>query len=87
LQPRELLTSNSPFDEQLLAILKPLVKDAIAKNDLKDVKLHTEKTVVCMEGPAFSTRAESKMYRTLGGDIINMSCIPEAKFAREAEIS
>lgn len=43
-------------------------------------------TVVCMEGPQFSTRSESKMYRQLGGDIINMSVIPEAKLARECEI-
>ena len=43
-------------------------------------------TVVCMEGPQFSTRAESRMYRTLGGDIINMSVIPEAKLARECEL-
>ena len=40
-----------------------------------------------MEGPAFSTRAESLMYRQLGGDIINMSALPEAKIAREAELS
>jgi 5'-methylthioadenosine phosphorylase len=37
-------------------------------------------------GPAFSTRAESIMYRQWGGDIINMSVIPEAKLAREAEL-
>lgn len=37
-------------------------------------------------GPAFSTRAESLMYRQWGGDIINMSVIPEAKLAREAEL-
>lgn len=45
-----------------------------------------ETTVVCMEGPQFSTRAESKMYKLLGGDIINMSVIPEAKLARECEL-
>ena len=39
-----------------------------------------------MEGPAFSTRAESHMYRSWGADIINMSALPEAKLAREAEI-
>ncbi len=53
--------------------------------DLK-IKLHTKKTLVCMEGPLFSTRAESKLYREIGGDIINMSVLPEAKLAREAEI-
>jgi 5'-methylthioadenosine phosphorylase len=50
------------------------------------VTFHSEKTLVCMEGPAFSTRAESHMYRSWGGDIINMSVLPEAKLAREAEI-
>ena len=39
-----------------------------------------------LTGPAFSTRAESLMYRQWGGDIINMSVIPEAKLAREAEL-
>ena len=49
-------------------------------------QLHTGKTIVCMEGPQFSTRAESRMYRQWGGDIINMSVLPEAKLAREAEL-
>ncbi|KAI0771672.1 Methylthioadenosine phosphorylase [Trametes elegans] len=49
-------------------------------------QLHTDKTIVCMEGPQFSTRAESKMYRAWGGDVINMSVLPEAKLAREAEL-
>lgn len=54
---------------------------------LKSAGMHRGKTLVCMEGPLFSTRAESLMYRQLGGDIINMSSIPEAKLAREAEIN
>ncbi|CCE63395.1 hypothetical protein TPHA_0E03050 [Tetrapisispora phaffii CBS 4417] len=45
-----------------------------------------DKTVICMEGPQFSTRAESKMYRSFGGDVINMSVLPEAKLARECEL-
>lgn len=44
-------------------------------------------TYVCMDGPAFSTRAESHAYRMLGGDIIGMTNLPEAKLAREAEIA
>ena len=43
-------------------------------------------TYVCMEGPQFSTRAESRVYQTLGFDIIGMTALPEAKLAREAEI-
>ncbi|KAL7281890.1 hypothetical protein ACG7TL_003356 [Trametes sanguinea] len=52
----------------------------------KKPMLHTDKCIVCMEGPQFSTRAESKMYRMWGGDVINMSVLPEAKLAREAEL-
>jgi 5'-methylthioadenosine phosphorylase len=43
-------------------------------------------TYICIEGPQFSTRAESKLYRSWGVDIIGMTNIPEAKLAREAEI-
>jgi len=49
--------------------------------------LFRDKCIVCMEGPQFSTRAESVMYRQWGGDLINMSVLPEAKLAREAELS
>lgn len=44
-------------------------------------------TAVCMDGPQFSTVAESRTYRALGYDVVNMTCMPEAKLAREAEIS
>lgn len=76
-----------PFDNQLTNLVVPLIEKAIAKHQIGDVKIHTEKTVVCMEGPQFSTKAESKLYRSWGGDIINMSVLPEAKLAREAELS
>jgi 5'-methylthioadenosine phosphorylase len=48
--------------------------------------VHPAGTMVVMEGPAFSTRAESFMYRAWGADIIGMTALPEAKLAREAEI-
>ena len=50
-------------------------------------RVHDGGTYVCMEGPAFSTRAESEMHRRWGGDLIGMTCMPEAKLAREAEIA
>ena len=50
-------------------------------------KVHNRGTLVCIEGPQFSTRAESHLYRSWGASVINMSVIPEAKLAREAEIS
>ncbi|BGP54636.1 S-methyl-5-thioadenosine phosphorylase [Rhodotorula sphaerocarpa] len=81
-----------PFDVQLREFIAPLVKDAISSfedhvNPEDLPRLHDQKTLVVMEGPQFSTRAESNMYRLWGGDIINMSAIPESKLAREAELS
>jgi len=49
--------------------------------------LHVGGTYVCMEGPAFSTRAESELYRSWGASVIGMTNLPEAKLAREAEIA
>jgi 5'-methylthioadenosine phosphorylase len=53
---------------------------------LGDVTVHRGGTYVCIEGPLFSTRAESRIYRQLGCDIIGMTALPEAKLAREAEL-
>jgi len=47
---------------------------------------HNGGTYVAIEGPAFSTRAESNLYRTWGADVIGMTALPEAKLAREAEV-
>jgi 5'-methylthioadenosine phosphorylase len=49
-------------------------------------KVHFGGTYVCMEGPQFSTRAESLMYRNFGAHVIGMTNLPEAKLAREAEL-
>jgi 5'-methylthioadenosine phosphorylase len=49
-------------------------------------KVHTRGTYLCMEGPQFSTRAESHLYRSWGADVIGMTNLQEAKLAREAEI-
>ena len=50
-------------------------------------QVHDRGCYVAMEGPAFSTRAESLMHRMWGGDLIGMTAMPEAKLAREAEMS
>ncbi len=50
------------------------------------IRIHAKGTYVCMEGPQFSTRAESLMHRTIGGDLIGMTAMPEAKLAREAQM-
>ncbi|KAJ3313638.1 hypothetical protein HDV04_001648 [Boothiomyces sp. JEL0838] len=70
-----------PFSSDIADIIYDVQKD------LNGPKFHRNKTLICMEGPQFSTRAESHMYRSWGADIINMSVLPEAKLAREAEIA
>lgn len=55
--------------------------------DKAGVVVHRGGTYVCMEGPAFSTRAESNLYRSWGADVIGMTNLTEAKLAREAEIA
>jgi 5'-methylthioadenosine phosphorylase len=50
------------------------------------IRAHAGGTLVCMEGPAFSTKAESEYHRRQGYDIIGMTALPEAKLAREAEL-
>ncbi|CAI6098075.1 hypothetical protein V2G26_008893 [Clonostachys chloroleuca] len=72
-----------PFDKHLAQV----IKTCAAHLDGDGVVLHEKGTVICMEGPQFSTRAESHMYRSWGGSVINMSTLPEAKLAREAEIA
>ncbi len=52
----------------------------------QDLKTHKDCTYVCIEGPRFSTKAESKFYRTTGADIIGMTLVPECQLAREAQM-
>lgn len=68
-----------PFCGRLSKIIEPFIA-------ARGLRLHTDEMLVCIEGPAFSTRAESRLYRSWGAGIINMSVLPEAKLAREAEI-
>ncbi len=53
---------------------------------LPGVRIHRGGTYLCIEGPQFSTKAESRVYRQWGADIIGMTALPEAKLAREAEL-
>lgn len=74
-----------PFSKKFVDWLERPVREVLDAHG-NGAKLHTDRCIVCMEGPHFSTRAESKMYRAWGADIINMSVLPEAKLAREAEL-
>lgn len=73
------------FAEPFCPVMRRWLLDAAAK--MGDLAVHDGGTYVCMEGPAFSTKAESHMHRGWGGDLIGMTVMPEAKLAREAEIA
>lgn len=72
------------FGDPISAGLRALLHDAAAEGG---ARVHDGGTYVCMDGPAFSTRAESEANRQLGFDVIGMTNLPEAKLAREAEIA
>ncbi|MGQ7792718.1 S-methyl-5'-thioadenosine phosphorylase [Faunimonas sp. B44] len=64
-----------------------LVERIAAAADAEGIRYHWGGTYITMEGPQFSSRAESELYRSWGCDVIGMTNMPEAKLAREAEIS
>jgi len=72
-----------PFADPVCPSLSGLAFQA-AKKVVR--RVHRGGTYLCMEGPAFSTRAESRIYRKWGVDVIGMTNCPEAKLAREAEL-
>ncbi|MDY6783372.1 MAG: S-methyl-5'-thioadenosine phosphorylase [Cyanobacteriota bacterium] len=75
------------FGHPVCPKLATIVADSVASLDIPEVALHRGGTYVCMEGPAFSTQAESNLYRSWGASIIGMTNLTEAKLAREAEIA
>ncbi len=77
------IVAHIPFGEPFCPSLSQLVYGA-AKD--AGATAHQGGTYVVMEGPAFSTKAESLLYRSWGADVIGMTALPEAKLAREAEI-
>lgn len=78
------LVVHCTFADPFCPTLSQLLLDSAQQ--LPAVKVHEGGTYVCMEGPLFSTKAESSVYRKLGMDIVGMTALPEAKLAREAEI-
>lgn len=81
------LVAHVGFAHPVCDNLAKILGDAIASLELPNVTLHRGGTYLCMEGPAFSTKAESNLYRSWGATIIGMTNLPEAKLAREAEIA
>jgi 5'-methylthioadenosine phosphorylase len=78
------LVAHVGFAHPLCTELSDLAADCAEE---AGARVHRGGTYVCMEGPQFSTLAESKLYRSWGGDIIGMTNLQEAKLAREAEIA
>jgi 5'-methylthioadenosine phosphorylase len=68
-----------PFCPELQSSILKVVKK-------QNIHIHKDCTYVCIEGPRFSTKAESKFYRTTGADIIGMTLVPECQLAREAQM-
>lgn len=68
-----------PFCPELQSSILKVAKE-------QNFHIHKDCTYVCIEGPRFSTKAESKFYRTTGADIIGMTLVPECQLAREAQM-
>jgi 5'-methylthioadenosine phosphorylase len=81
------LVAHIAFGDPVCPKLAAIVADAAESLDLPGITVHRGGTYVCMEGPAFSTQAESHLYRSWGATIIGMTNLQEAKLAREAEIA
>lgn len=74
---------HTPMAEPFCPHLRALLADSASQLGIPH---HTTKTVVTIEGPRFSTRAESHMFRSWNADVINMSTVPEVNLAREKKI-
>ncbi len=74
---------HTPMAEPFCPKLRQLLAEKAA---LLGIPHHTEKTVITIEGPRFSTRAESHMFRSWNADVINMSTVPEVNLAREKKM-
>ena len=77
------IAGHVPFADPVCALVAKALADA---GEATGTRVHRGGTYVCMEGPQFSTRAESRLYRSWGVSVIGMTSMPEAKLAREAEL-
>jgi len=77
------IVAHITFAEPFCPVLSQTLFEAATK---AGTKMHKGGTYLTIEGPQFSTKAESQLYRSWGADIVGMTALPEAKLAREAEI-
>lgn len=76
-----------PVCAQVSNALARAVQSVLAVEGATGISLHTSGTYVCIEGPQFSSQAESHWYRSMGAGVIGMTNMPEAKLAREAQMA
>ena len=82
------LVAHVSLAQPVCAHLSVVLARSVADAGLGDkVRLHRGGTYVCIEGPQFSTMAESHWYRSMGASVIGMTNMPEAKLAREAQMA
>lgn len=81
------IVAHITFENPTCPKLAKILADAAESLNIKNANVHRSGTYLCMEGPAFSTKAESNLYRSWGATVIGMTNLPEAKLAREAEIA
>ena len=82
IHPGDVILPDQFFDRTRSVMTKALEQAVVAAG----AKVHAGGTYLCIEGPQFSTRAESEIYRQWGVDVIGMTNLPEARLAREAEL-
>ncbi len=82
------IVAHVSFGDPVSPVLSDILHQAaIERSRAGGERVHRGGTYLCINGPQFSTRAESHMYRKFGVDVIGMTAMPEAKLAREAEMS
>lgn len=75
------------FADPCCPVMRQWLQAAAPHVNEKGIEVYPDGTYVCIDGPTFSTRAESEMHRAMGADVVGMTALPEARLAREAEIA
>jgi 5'-methylthioadenosine phosphorylase len=78
---------HAEFADPCCSVMRAWLQAAAPRVNEKGIEVYPEGTYICIDGPAFSTRAESEMHRAFGADVVGMTALPEARLAREAEIA
>lgn len=75
------------FADPCCPVMRDWLQSAAPRVNEKGIEVYPDGTYICIDGPAFSTRAESEMHRAFGADVVGMTALSEARLAREVEIA